>query len=265
MKISIVVPVFNSSDILDELVIRIKNTLEKIDYKDNFELILINDFSGDSSWIKIKNLRKKYFFIKGINLSENFGQHNAIMAGLNNLSGDYVITLDDDLQHPPEYIPNIIEKLNDFDVCYTNYKNRKHIGWKKAVSTINNIVSSFLLNKPLRIYMSSFRGLKKNIVLEIIKFKKPDVYIDGLIINLAKNIEMITVEHHARKKGESNYTLKKLLILWSNMLINFSFFPFKTPSIFGIVLKFLVKLVRKKNIKPQYKISEIISNENADK
>ena len=132
MKISIVVPVFNSSDILDELVIRIKNVLEKSDYKDNFELILINDFSSDNSWIKIKNLRKKYFFIKGINLRENFGQHNAIMAGLNNLSGDYVITLDDDLQHPPEYIPNIIEKLNDFDVCYTNYKNRKHIGWKNC-------------------------------------------------------------------------------------------------------------------------------------
>ena len=113
--------------------------------------------------------------------------------------------------------------------------------------------------------MSSFRGLKKDIVLEIIKFKKPDVYIDGLIINLAKNIEMITVEHHARKKGESNYTLKKLLILWSNMLMNFSFFPFKTSSIFGIVLKFFVKLVRKKNIKPQYEISEIISNENANK
>ena len=265
MKISIVVPVFNSSDILDELVIRIKNILEKLSYEDNFELILINDCSNDNSWIKIKNLSKKYFFIKGINLSENFGQHNALMAGFNNISGDYVITLDDDLQHPPEFIPNIVEKLNNFDVCYTNYKNRKHVGWKKTVSTINNIISSFLLNKPLRIYMSSFRGIRKNIVLEIIKFKKPDVYIDGLIISLTKKIEIISVEHHARKKGDSNYTLKKLFILWSNMLINFSFFPFRISSIFGIILKFLVKLVRKKNIKPQYEISEIISNENTDK
>ncbi len=265
MKISVVIPVFNSSGILDELVIRISNTLEKLNYKNNFELILINDFSNDDSWIQIKNLREKYFFIKGINLSENFGQHNALMAGFNNLSGDYVITLDDDLQHPPEFIPKIIEKLNDFDVCYTNYRNRKHIGWKKTVSTLNNVVSSFLLNKPLRIYMSSFRGLKKDIVLKIIKFKKPDVYIDGLIIGLTKNIEMITVDHHARKKGESNYTLKKLFILWSNMLINFSFFPFRSSSMFGIILKLLVKLVRKKNIKPQYEISEIISNENANK
>ena len=113
--------------------------------------------------------------------------------------------------------------------------------------------------------MSSFRGIRKNIVLEIVKFKEPDVYTDGLIINLTKNIEIISVEHHARKKGKSNYTLKKLFILWSNMLINFSFFPLRTSSIFGIILKFLVKLVRKKNIKPQYEISEIISNENADK
>ena len=172
---------------------------------------MINDFSKDDSWEKIKKLSKNYSYIKGINLSENFGQHNALMAGLNYSNGDCVITLDDDLQHPPEFFPNIFEQLKIFDVCYTNYKNRKHMIWKKAVSKINNVVSSFLLNKPLKIYMSSFRGLNKKIVLEIIKFKDPNVYLDGLIIKTTKNIGIITVEHHERFKGESNYDLKDFL------------------------------------------------------
>ena len=81
---------------------------------------------------------------------------------LNYSNGRFVITLDDDLQHPPEFFPNILEKLKEHDVCYTNYRNRKHLIWKKIVSNLNNIVSSFLLGKPLHIYMSSFRGLKKN-------------------------------------------------------------------------------------------------------
>ena len=83
------------------------------------------------------------------------------MAGFNYCNGNFIVTMDDDLQHPPEYVPEIVEQLKSYDVCYTNYINRKHLGWKKAVSNLNNIVSSFLLSKPLNIYMSSFRGLKK--------------------------------------------------------------------------------------------------------
>ena len=180
------------------------------------------------------------------------------MAGLNYSRGDYIITLDDDLQHPPEYIPALIEKLNDFEVCYTNYKNRKHVNWKKAVSFINNVVSSFLLNKPLKIYMSSFRGLSKKIVLQIIKNKDPNIYLDGLIISTTKKIAMITVEHHPRASGESNYNLIKLLILWSNMLINFSFLPLRIASFPGIFLKIIIKMFRKKNNIDQYRIIEKI-------
>ena len=182
------------------------------------------------------------------------------MAGLNHCSGKYIITIDDDLQHPPEFFPQILEKLRDNDVCYTNYKNRKHDGWKKFVSNLNNIISSFILNKPLKIYMSSFRGFREKIKNQIIKFKEPNVYIDGLIINSTKSIGMITVDHHARKFGESNYDIKKLFILWSNMILNFSFLPLRSASIFGIIIKIIVKIFRKRNIKPQFKISKIETN-----
>ena len=258
MQVSIIVPVFNSSKILPELVERIYKEMKNSNLIENFELILINDYSLDDSWNVIKEISKKYSFLKGINLSENFGQHNAIMAGLNNSKGNKIITIDDDLQHPPEFISEILKKLDTCEVCYTNYKNRKHAGWKRAVSSINNIVSSFLLNKPLKIYMSSFRGINKIIVNDIVKFKEPDVYIDGLIIKYAKKIDMINVDHNQRKLGESNYTVKKLLILWSSMIINFSVLPFRASSIFGLILKIIIRIFRKKSLKPQYKIIEII-------
>jgi len=261
MRVSIIVPVYNSSPMLEELAQRIELTMTSLNLENNYELLLINDASEDDSWKTITLLIKQFTFIKGINLSENFGQHNAIMAGLNNCCGDYIITIDDDLQHSPEFFPDILNVLKTKDVCYTNYKNRKHIGWKKFVSNLNNVISSFILNKPLRIYMSSYRGMVKKIQLQIIQFKKSDVYIDGLIINSTKNIGMISVDHHARKIGESNYNLKKLLILWSNMILNFSFQPFSMASIFGIILKFITKLIRKKNNKKQFEILEIKIND----
>ncbi len=258
IKVSIIVPVYNSFKILDELNQRIFEIMQKLGFLEKFELIMINDFSKDESWKKIKELSAKFNYIKGINLSENFGQHNAIMAGFNNCLGENVITIDDDLQHPPEYLPDIIKQLDKFDVCYTNYRNRKHSFWKKFLSQINNIVSSFLLGKPLKIYMSSFRGLKRSIVLEIIKSKKSNIYIDGIIIKVTDKIAMITVDHNDRKSGKSNYNLSKLLILWSNMIIDLKFTPLRFSSLLIIILKFFTFLLRKKNIKPQFKIDEKI-------
>ena len=261
MKVSIIVPVYNSSSMLEELVQRVNKTMSKLDFENDYELLLINDCSEDNSWKTIVRLIEQFPFIKGINLTENFGQHNAIMAGLNNCAGEYIITIDDDLQHPPEFISDILDKLKTNDVCYTNYINRKHIGWKKFASNLNNIISSFILNKSLKIYMSSYRGIISEIKLKIIQFKNPDVYIDGLIINSTKDIGMISVNHHARKYGESNYNLKKLLILWSNMILNFSFFPLRTASVLGVTLKFVIKLIRKKNTKKQFEILEIKIND----
>ena len=256
MKVSVIVPVFNSSLMLEELCERIFKIMNELELTNNFELIMINDSSYDDSWNKICELAKNYNFILGINLKENFGQHNAIMAGLNNCKGKFIITLDDDLQHPPEFFPNILEALKYSQVCYTNYKNRKHIGWKKFVSKLNNLVSSFILNKPLKIYMSSFRGFTREVNLKIIEFKKPDVYLDGLILNITREIKMITVDHHTRKIGQSNYNIKKLFLLWSNMILNFSFLPLRSASIVGVILKIIIKILRKKNTKLQFEIKE---------
>ena len=119
-------------------------------------IILIDDYSSDNSWEKIKSFSKKFNLIKGISLAENFGQHNALIAGMKYSSGKKIITMDDDLQHSPKSINDLLRELDKgFDVCYTSYLNRQHAIWKKVVSWINNLVSSYLLNRPYKLYLSS--------------------------------------------------------------------------------------------------------------
>ena len=262
MNLSIIIPVFNSANILEQLVSSIHNSLNNITFQDEFEIILVNDFSSDNSWKEIKILSNKFPSVKGLNLSKNYGQHNAIMAGLNECVGDKIITMDDDLQHPPESIKDIYDELQkNFDSCYTYYLNRQHPLWKKFISWLNNLVSSYLLNKPLRIYLSSFRGFKKNILKEIINYKEPQVYLDGLILKATRNISMISVPHQKRLYGNSNYNFKKLISLWSDMAINFPVYPLRFITFFGLIIKYLIIIYKnifissEKN-KDQYSIKE---------
>ena len=252
--LSIIIPVYNSQNILPKLINSIYLVLKKKII--SYEIILINDFSHDNSWEIIKFLCSNYKFVKGINLSKNFGQHNAIMAGLNQCIAKNVITMDDDLQHSPNNIIDIYsELLKDFDVCYVNYLDRKHEKWKIFFSYISNIISSFLLNKPLKIYCSSYKGFKKNVLKEIIKYKKSNVYIDGLILNFTRNISMISVPHYPRLEGKSNYNFSKLFGLWCNMTENFPTKPFRLATFVGFFLKMIIILFKKKSKhKKQYVI-----------
>ena len=263
MDLSIVIPVYNSQNIVGDLVKKINISLKSIKTINSYEILLINDFSSDGSWEKIKHLSKNFDFVKGISLKKNFGQHNSIICGLNECQGKYIITMDDDLQHPPNSIKDLLSELDKgHDVCYTNYLNRRHPPWKKFVSWLNNLVSSYLLNKPYNIYLSSFRAFKKEIAKELVKYKKKDVYLDGLILKTTRNISIISVPHNKRPEGKSNYNFFKLLSLWSNMAVNFPIFPLRLSTIFGLILlliivafrKILATIARKSN--EQYIISE---------
>ena len=183
MILSIVIPVYNSENILDDLINQISLEIKKkTNLLKDFEIILVNDNSLDNSWNKIKEIANNQNNIIGINLSKNFGQHNALMAGIKNSKGDFLITMDDDLQHPPSYIIDIINKLSEgFDVCYTKYQNNKYSFLKKLGSAINDRVANIVLGKPKNIYLSSYRGIKKNVINELKKFDGPYVYLDGII------------------------------------------------------------------------------------
>ena len=216
MKLSIVIPVFNSSKIIIKLIKSIKKNIKK---NTSFEIILINDYSEDSSWKTIKSLAKKYKFVKGINLNENYGQHYAIFAGLKFAKGKNIICMDDDMQHDPAYINKITNVLDKgFDVCYVKYLKRKHSYIKILVSWLNNIVSSFLMSKPINIYTSSYKGFKKKVKTNILKNSGRFVFLDYWMFKYSKKITFIDVKHKKRLYGETNYKFKQLLTLWSNMI-----------------------------------------------
>ena len=258
MDLSIIIPVYNSEKIIENLIKQITVSVDNIKSINSYEIILVEDYSSDKSWEKIELVSKKYNNVKGISLAKNFGQHNALIAGMKYSSGKKIITMDDDLQHSPKSINDLLCELDKgFDVCYTSYLNRQHAIWKKVVSWINNLVSSYLLNRPYKLYLSSYRGLKKKIVDEIKNYDGPCVYLDGLILKVTKNITIIPVEHYQRPHGSSNYTFKKLVSLWSDMAVDFPIFPLRLATIFGIVIKAIIIFYRNivsvgRGKKPQY-------------
>lgn len=256
--LSIVVPVYRSASILPHLVEQIHQEVSREGFLDDFELILVNDASPDNSWQVILELSTKYSFVKGIALRRNFGQHNAVMAGLNHVQGKYIVIMDDDLQHPPEAINTMVHALiNGHDVCYTKYLNRQHATWKRLGSSFNDLVATYLLSKPKGLYLSSFKALSKDVVDEVIKYDGPYAYIDGLILDVTSSITTIDIEHQARKEGEGNYNLRRSLSLWLKMATSFSVVPLRVATFLGFALTALslimiIFIVIQKFLHPEY-------------
>ena len=231
-KYSVVVPVYDSSDTLDELCHRISTVFKEI--TENYELILIDDSSNDNSWEKMEELKKNYSYLRIIQLTRNFGQHNAIMCGFNFTQGEYVITLDDDLQTPPEEIPKLISKMKEgYDVVYGVYSKKRHSLFRNIGSGIVRFVYKVIFKTNIDI--TSFRIIHKSIMDAIKEYNMNYTYIDGLIAWNTDKIGAITVSHTERKKGVSGYTLAKLTALGMSVLTNFSISPLQITSFLGIL------------------------------
>lgn len=236
-KLSIIVPVYRSAPILPQLVEQIYAEMRKEGWADSFELLLINDASPDNSWQVIRSLAAVHSFIRGVSLRRNFGQHNAIMAGLNYINGDFIVLMDDDLQHPPNAIGSMVRALAEgYDVCYTNYLNRQHAAWKKLGSRFNDWVATRLLGKPKGLYLSSFKGLRKEVAREVIRYDGPYAYVDGLILDVTRSITTIDIEHQDRHEGEGNYNLRRSISLWLKMATSFSVLPLRLATYAGFTL-----------------------------
>jgi glycosyltransferase involved in cell wall biosynthesis len=185
----------------------------------------------------IRTLAAERPFVRGINLRRNAGQHNAVMAGLNHARGAFVVTMDDDLQHPPDAIPALLAAVQQgYDVCYTEYAERKHALWKQAGSRFNDWVATRLIGKPAGLYLSSFRCMRSEVVQEVIKYDGPYAYVDGLILDVTRSITSIEIRHQERYEGESNYTLRRLVSLWLKMATSFSVFPLRIATYLGFLL-----------------------------
>jgi glycosyltransferase involved in cell wall biosynthesis len=234
--LSIVVPVYRSADILPRLVEAIDAALRGA-LAGRFEVLLVCDASPDKSWEVIEQLAARHAFVRGLWLRKNSGQHNATMAGLNHARGDRIVIIDDDLQHPPSAIPQMLAELDQgFDVCYTRYRHRRHALWKKAGSWGNDLLASLLLNKPRGLYLSSFKALRGEVAREVVKYDGPFAYVDGLILDVTSAVTSIDIEHQDRFSGRGNYNFRRSFSLLLKMATSFSVLPLRVVSILGMIL-----------------------------
>ncbi len=235
-EISIVIPVYNSHECVAELSRQIADALKGIEY----EQIMVNDCSRDSSWDEIQKQAAVNPNILGINLRKNGGQDSAILTGLNYACGNWVIIMDDDLQHSPYDILKLYDHAKSgFDVVYANFENKKQKLWKNIGSWFNGKISEIAIQKPKELYLSPFKIVSKGVVKEMIKFNNLFPYIDGLIFQITRNITQIDIEHHKRELGTSNYNLIKSIKVFLRMLFGFSTMPLNLASYTGFFSAFV--------------------------
>lgn len=237
LRISIVVPVYNSSQSLAELIRRLAAVLDPM-IKD-YEVILINDGSRDNSWEVIQGLAQANSRLKGINLSRNFGQHNALLCGIRAASFEVIVTIDDDLQNPPEEIPKLLSKLEEgFDVVYGT-PNEEHYGFLRGLASF---ITKLALKNALGIEaarkVSAFRAFRTSLRKGFEHYHGGFVSIDALLAWVTKRFAVVEVRHDVRQLGQSNYTVGKLILHAVNMATGFSTAPLQVASLigFGITL-----------------------------
>jgi len=231
--LSIVIPVYNSEKTINLVVEKLKKVLSG---KLTFEIILVNDGSKDNSYNVCKEISRKNDFVRFINLSKNFGQHNAILAALNFVNGNYIVFMDDDLQTPPEEIWKLINKIKEgFDVVYADYTYKQHSFFKNFGSTVNNIMANIILGKPKNIKITSYFIIKRYLVDKIINYTGPYPYLGGLIFRSTDNIGTVDIIHGKREYGQSNYNFMTLFKLWVNGFTNFSVKPLRISFFLGTI------------------------------
>jgi polyisoprenyl-phosphate glycosyltransferase len=237
-KISVVVPVYNSSKTIEEVLRRIEAVFDRMTEKFNFEIILVDDCSFDNTAEICRKISLQKRYIKFLKLSKNFGQICALMAGFSVVKGDYIISLDDDLQTPPEEMERLIKKLkeNNYDIVFADYAEKSHTKFRNLGSHLSDRMAEWLMEKPKDIYVSSFFIAKRFIIDEIIKYDKPYPYLTGLFFRTTKNVGSVIVKHEKRKEGKSGYNIKKLLSLFLDGLTNYSVKPLRISSFLGGII-----------------------------
>ncbi len=237
MLLSVVIPVYHGAITVQKLV---ESTQEQLkEYP--FEIILINDGSKDDSEKKCLELTERFNNVSFLSLRKNFGEFQAVMCGLNHAKGEYTVIIDDDFQNPPSEIIKLLEtaQQRDYDVVYGQYDDKKHHQFRNIGSWFVNQITTSLFKKPQDLYLSSFKLIKKEVVEEICIYKGPYPYIDGLIFNVTDNVGKVTVQHHDRHHGESNYTAKKLASLFLNIIFGYSLLPVRLAMFLGFLSTFI--------------------------
>lgn len=231
MQLSVVIPVYNSERTIGPLVGRLQECL-----RDRaFEIVLVNDGSRDQSEPVCRRIADTNTHVQFIALRRNFGEFNAVLCGLTHARGEYVAIIDDDFQNPPEAILTLLgtAEAGSFDVVYSRYARKQHHWFRNGGSWLVNALTTYSLGKPRDLYLSSFKLIGREVVDEIIQYRGPYPYIDGLIFRVTRNVGSVEVPHNPRAEGRSNYTVRKLVALFLNVFIGYSLWPIRIFTVLG--------------------------------
>lgn len=234
--LTVVVPLYRSAATVRPLV----EALESLAVEGGHEIVLVHDGSPDDTLEAARQVVRgaRRVPIKLVDHARNFGEHNAVLTGLRHARGRWIVTMDDDLQNPPEEVLRLLAhaRSHDLDCVYGRYRTKAHSWFRNLGSRFTNWVSCFVLDKPPGLYLSSFRCLSAFLAREICRHDGPFPYIDGLILQATARIGSVEVRHEPRREGRSGYTLRKLVRLWMSMFINFSVLPLRLATVAGLLL-----------------------------
>ena len=232
---SIVVPVYNSVDVVGTTIDRITEVFEKAGLR--YQLVLVNDGSRDGSWELIASRARTSPHIVALNLLRNYGQHHANLAGLRESLGDYVITMDDDLQNPPDQALLLIEAAMDgHDVVFGRFEQKQAAGYRRIGSKLISLVNRRIFAQPPGLAVSNFRILRRDVVDRICESRTAHPYITGQALMYSNNASDVLVRHEARPVGKSNYGLRRILTLVFTILFSYSLFPLRAAAVAGFVV-----------------------------
>lgn len=231
---SVVIPVYNGAATVSRVVDEVFGVLEPLG---NTEVVLVNDGSADTSAEVCRSLASarpgKVVFV---NLSRNFGEHNAVLAGITHARGQRIAIIDDDGQNPPSEISVLLAEMDrgGFDVVYGRYERKQHDSWRNLGSRFNDMVATKLIGKPPNLYLCSFKVINRFVADHLRTHPTPYPYIDSMIFQCTQSIGQALVRHAQRVEGRSNYNLRRLILLWSNMLTTSSILPLRLAIWFGL-------------------------------
>jgi undecaprenyl-phosphate 4-deoxy-4-formamido-L-arabinose transferase len=232
--LSVVIPVYRSEATLRPLTERLLQVLNATGKR--FEIILVDDGSPDGSWEVLRDLQERHpGQVVAVQLMRNYGQHNALMCGFRHSTGRYVVTMDDDLQNPPEEIPKLLAMIEatGADLVYGSVDLKKHAAWRNLGSALVN----FFFRRVFRcsVTVTSFRAIRRRLVRSILPYSLNFTYVDGLLAWNTQRVAAVPVEHHPGGRGGSSYSLGKLVVLALNLFTNFSLLPLQLVSATGFL------------------------------
>ena len=234
-SVSIVVPVHNSAVTLPELLGRLDAVLPSI--ADAFEVILVDDGSRDASAVVARELMAGRPHVRLVRLLRNYGQHNALLCGIRQARHDVIVTMDDDLQHPPEQIARLLDRLgSDCELAYGSPAQEQHGLWRDLASQMTKLVMQQVLGIDMARKVSGFRAFDRRLVGALDDFKGPFVNLDVMLTWATTKIDGVIVPHDPRAHGASQYRFRQLLEHAANMLTGFSVLPLRVASVLGILL-----------------------------